>query len=76
MAFDPLRSAGRTPERSELERHLDLNEADPAPPDLADEDVSEPPVLPMDWDDGRLKPRPRGSDAIARLKREVRNWRR
>jgi hypothetical protein len=116
LAFDPLQHPSSPPasERPERERPVDLRETDPGlPPGAHDAGVSEPPVLPVGWDDGRLKPPPRASedrptrasedrptrasedrptrasedrpsddrpsrasDAIARLKREVRNWKR
>lgn len=43
----------------------------------ADTAIEEPPVLPVGWDEGRLRPAgKRSSDAIERLRREVRDWRR
>ena len=40
------------------------------------DELQEPPLLPDDWDDGRLKPTRRTSDAIERLRREVGSWKR
>ena len=39
-----------------------------------DEGVNEPPRLPDGWDSGRLRPNRQASDAIERLRREVRTW--
>jgi hypothetical protein len=38
------------------------------------EEPSEPPHLPVGWDAGRLRPNRQTSDAIERLRREVRTW--
>lgn len=48
------------------------------PPPLtdADEELDEPSVLPVGWDQSRLRPRRQTSDAISRLRREVRTWKR
>ncbi len=80
VAFDPVQrpTGARAPETREPERPVHLETTDPGRPRVgADDDVSEPPVLPVGWDEGRLKPPvARASDAIARLRREVRNWKR
>jgi hypothetical protein len=77
-AYDPSRAAPMPPARRVDPDVLDhgparRGDAFPAP----DSPVTEPPVLPLGWDEGRLKPAPArtASDAIARLKREVRGWR-
>jgi hypothetical protein len=98
--FDPVQrhQGARAPERREPERAVELEAPRPGwAPGAPEPGVSEPPVLPVGWDDGRLKPPPRtkdapprtedapqrteeapsrASDAIARLRREVRNWKR
>ena len=49
------------------------------PPDVSEPDPDlepsdEPPMLPVGWDHGRLRPNRQTSDAISRLRREVKSW--
>jgi hypothetical protein len=50
-------------------------EPSPAVPEVPEApEVKEPPRLPDGWDSGRLRPSRQASDAIERLRREVRTW--
>lgn len=95
-AFDPLQRPPAA-DRPRSPREAALTETDPTR--FPEAGVSEPPVLPVGWGEGRIKPAgrtpevdrdvpppapepsrdeppPRASDAIARLRREVKNWKR
>jgi hypothetical protein len=69
---EPSSGPARTPE-PEPPTERSGRAPEPALPEPA---PSEPPVLPVGWDGGRLRPHRSASDAITRLRREVRSWRR